>query len=84
MASRPAARNPFARNPLVALFLVHGAIGFAAAAVFVAGLILANPNELGVLLKATPLAAVLLWFASGLTFAGVQTSAAVMALAEPE
>ncbi len=77
MAVRPASQNP-----ILSLVVVHSAIGFAGAAVLVAGIVVANPNELGVLLRQTPLAAAMLWFFSGLTFASVQTGAAVMALAD--
>lgn len=77
--------NRFApKNPLLSLVFMHSAIGFAAAAILVAGIVVANPNELGALLLGTPLAAAMLWFFSGLTFASVQTGAAVMALADPD
>jgi hypothetical protein len=70
------------RPRLVRFMMLHGAIGFGIAAVFVGGILLADPGGLGRLLAprgpegVLPLA--LLWFFSGLTFGSVQIGAAVM------
>ena len=69
----------FCRMALVRFMALHAAIGFGIAAIFVAALLLADPGGIGTLLRhpsAGPVA--LLWFFSGLTFAGVQIGAAVM------
>jgi len=67
--------------------LLHGAIGFGIAAVFVALLIGTDTAGLGTLLRgaeSSPLPALLLWFLCGLTFGSVQIGAAVMLLAEDD
>ncbi len=81
-------RSPFAslgfRLPVAVRFmLLHGAIGFGIAAVFVALLMGTDMGGLGTLLRAAdshPFPALLLWFFCGLTFGSVQIGAAVMLL----
>lgn len=68
--------------PELLRFLFRNAlIGFAAAALFVAGLVLADIGRLGTVLRASDvglLAAALLVYFLGLTFAGVQIGFALM------
>lgn len=74
------------RLPLAVRFLVsHGAFGFAAAGLFVAGLLVTDPNGAGTLLMTGaghwwPVA--LLWALTGSTFAGVQIGIAIMLIGE--
>lgn len=70
---------------LVRFLIHHAAIGFGIAALFVGGLVLADPNGAGtVLLTAAghwwPVAA--LWLFTGLTFAAVQMGAATALLCD--
>jgi hypothetical protein len=65
----------------VRFMLLHGAIGFGLAAVFVALLMSSDSGGLGTLLRGAeshPFPALLLWFFCGLTFGSVQIGAAVM------
>jgi hypothetical protein len=67
--------------------LLHGAIGFGLAAVFVALLMSSDNGGLGTLLRGAeshPFPALLLWFFCGLTFGSVQIGAAVMLLGTEE
>ena len=70
------------RLPVAVRFmLLHGAIGFGIAAMFVALLLGTDMGGLGTLLRAAdsaPFPALLLWFFCGLTFGSVQIGAAVM------
>jgi hypothetical protein len=82
-------RNPirsWRRLPFAARFLLsHAAIGYGLAALFVGGLLVANPNGAGmVLLTAADhwWPALALWGLTGLTFATVQIGIATMALGE--
>lgn len=71
---------------LIKLYIRHVAIGFAVAAAFVAMLMWFNVMNLWNLVSTSDvgiLALVVLWFAHGIVFAGVQFGWAVMALAEP-
>jgi hypothetical protein len=73
--------------PIARFMLLHGAIGFGIAALFVALLVGTDNAGLGTLLRGAeshPLPALLLWFLCGLTFAGVQIGTAVMLLAEDD
>lgn len=68
---------------LVRFLAIHAAIGFAVAAVFVAGLIELNPSDIGTLLAHAddyPMPTVILWFLLGLTSSSCQMGAAVMLL----
>lgn len=72
---------------LIRLYIRSVALGFAIAAVFVAGLIWLNVANLQHLVLNTQggyLALFLLFFFNGLVFAGVQFGIAVMSLAERE
>ncbi|MGG5820318.1 hypothetical protein [Falsiroseomonas sp. HW251] len=74
------------RLPIAVRFLFsHGALGFAAAGLFVGGLLVTDPNGAGTLLLTGaghwwPLA--LLWGLTGSTFAGVQIGIAIMLMGE--
>ena len=71
---------------LIKLYIRHVAIGFAVAAAFVAMLLSFNVMNLWHLVSTSDvgiLAVVVLWFAHGIVFAGVQFGWAVMAMAEP-
>lgn len=71
---------------LIKLYIRHVLIGFAIAAGFVAMLLWFNVMNLWHLISTSDvgiLALVVLWFAHGIVFAGVQFSLAVMAMAEP-
>jgi len=71
---------------LIKLYIRHVAIGFAIAAAFVAMLLWLNVMNLWHLVSTSDvgiLALVVLWFAHGIVFAGVQFGWAVMGLAEP-
>lgn len=71
---------------LVRFYIRHVLIGFAIAAVFVAGLVALDVMGLRHLLLHTDggtLALVMLVFGNGVVFAGVQFAIAVMGLAEP-
>jgi len=71
---------------LIKLYIRHVAIGFAIAAAFVAMLLWFNVMNLWHLISTSDvglMAVVVLWFAHGIVFAGVQFGLAVMALAEP-
>src|SRR5690606_1653981 len=62
-------------------------IGFAIAAAFVAGLLWFNVANLWYLVTHNsmgPLAVLILWFANGIVFAGVQFAIAVMTLREDD
>ena len=70
---------------LVRLYIRHSLIGFAIAAVFVAGLVYFNVANLQHLLFSSPggmLGLFLLFFFNGLLFASVQFAIAVMGMAE--
>lgn len=72
---------------LVRMYIRHVLIGFAIAAVFVAGLLWLNVGNLWHLVSTSPvgwIAAAMLFFANGIVFSGVQFAIAVMQLAEPE
>lgn len=73
--------------PLVRFLLVHAAIGFAIAFVFVGGFLLADVGGMRTLMLASDIgmvAMLLFTFMTGLTFASVQMGVAVMLLGEPE
>ena len=68
---------------LIKTYILHCAIGFALAAVFVAGLLWLNIANLWHLVTHTddgPLAVFLLWLFNGLVFAGAQFGISVMRL----
>lgn len=70
---------------LIKLYIRHVAIGFAIAAAFVAMLLWFNVMNLSHLISTSDvglLALVILWFAHGIVFAGVQFGWAVMNMAE--
>ena len=70
---------------LVKMYIRNVLIGFAVAAVFVGGLLWFNVANLWHLISTSDvglLAVVVLWFAHGIVFAGVQFAWAVMAMAE--
>lgn len=70
---------------LVRLLGLHGAVGFAIAAVFMAGFLVANPGDARYLLLGSAghwWPALVLWFFLGLTFGSVQIGVAVMLLAD--
>jgi len=70
---------------LIKLYILHVLIGFAIAAGFVAMLLWFNVMNLWHLISTSDvgiLAVVILWFAHGIVFAGVQFAWAVMGLAE--
>jgi hypothetical protein len=72
---------------IIRFVLLHGAIGFGIAAVFVALLVSTDSGGLGTLLhgaESHPLPVLLLWMFCGLTFGSVQIGAAVMLLAEDD
>ncbi len=67
--------------PFLVFLMRHALIGFAIAAVFVAGVVWADPSGVGTLMLASgehPLPLALLWFFSGLTFGGVQMATVIM------
>jgi len=71
----------------VRFMLLHGAIGFAIATLFMALLLGTDAGGLATLMRGAeswPLPALLLWFFSGLTFGSVQIGAAVMLLGTEE
>lgn len=68
---------------LVRFLLLHAAIGFGLAAIFVAALLLADPGGIGTLLRRAPVASgpvLLLWLFTGMTFAAAQFGVAIMLL----
>lgn len=68
---------------LLRLLIVNAAIGFGVSAIFVAALIWTDTGQLGTLIASSPvgwLAAGILFFFVGLTFASVQMGVAVMRL----
>jgi len=72
---------------LIKLYIKNVLIGFAVAGAFVAVLLWFNVMNLWHLVSSSDagiLAVVVLWFAHGIVFAGVQFAWAVMALAERE
>ena len=72
---------------LVRLYIKNVLIGFVIAALFVALLITFDIAGLRHLLTSSPagyLAIVMLWFANGIVFAGVQFAIAVMAMREKD
>jgi len=73
--------------PLVRFLLVHAAIGFAIAFVFVGGFLLMDIGGMRTLMLASDIGLVamaLFTFMTGLTFSSVQMGVAVMLLGEPE
>ncbi len=71
--------------PVFRFYFRHVAIGFGLAAIFVAALLwlnIANLNHLIFSSDVAFLALFLLWFFNGLVFAGVQSSVAVMLMAD--
>ena len=71
--------------PVLRFFALQVAIGFGAAALFIALLLLVDPGGIGALLLAPAnglLPLVLLWLLIGLTFGGVQFAAALALQAE--
>lgn len=76
------------RLPKLVTFLVcHAAVGFALAAIFVAAILLVDPQDVGTLLMTAAghwWPAVVLWFFTGLTFGAVQIGAATMLLEHAE
>ncbi len=71
---------------LVRLYIRHVLIGFAIAGAFVAMLLWFNVMNMWHLVSTSDigvLAVIVLWFAHGVVFAGVQFAIAVMAMAEP-
>lgn len=83
-----AARRPegllqfWRRQALVRLVVTNYAVGFGMSAFLMACVLIFNPGNFGRLLESAPLAIVLLWLFTGLTFAGVQTGMAIMNLRE--
>jgi hypothetical protein len=72
---------------LVRLYIVNVLIGFAIAMAFAVGLVVLDVAHLRHLVLETDsgyLAFVMLWFANGILFAGVQFGIAVMRLAEDD
>jgi dolichyl-phosphate-mannose--protein O-mannosyl transferase len=72
---------------LIRLYITHVAIGFAIAAAFVGMLLWFNVANLWHLVTHSDqglLAVVILWFANGIVFAGVQFAIAVMRLKEDD
>ncbi|MEL6204317.1 MAG: hypothetical protein AAFR47_03265 [Pseudomonadota bacterium] len=78
--------SPSPRLPrLVRLYIRHSALGFLAAAVFVALLMWFDVARLRYLVTHTadgPLALFLLWMFNGIVFSGVQFGIAIMSLSE--
>lgn len=76
------------RLPMLVRFLVcHAAVGFGLAAVFVAAILLLDPQDAGTLLMTAAghwWPAVVLWFFTGLTFGAVQIGVATMLLEHAE
>ncbi len=69
---------------LIRFVVLHAAIGWVVAAVFMAALLATDPGGIGSLLLRSqehPLPVLLLWFFTGLTFGSAQVGAAVMLLA---
>lgn len=72
---------------LVRMYIRHVLIGFAIAAVFVAGLLWFNIGNLWHLISTSPvgwMAVAMLFFANAIVFSGVQFAIAVMQMAEKE
>ncbi|MGH1355489.1 MAG: hypothetical protein ACRBBS_10465 [Thalassovita sp.] len=72
---------------LIRLYITHVLIGFAIAAAFVAMLLYFNVGNLWHLVTHSDqgiLAVVILWFANGIVFAGVQFAIAVMRLKDDD
>lgn len=72
---------------LIRLYITHVAVGFAIAAVVVAGLLWFNVANLGHLVATSDvgwLAALLLWLFNGIVFAGVQFAIAIMGMADDD
>lgn len=72
---------------LIKLYIVHSAIGFALAAVFVAMLMYFNVMNLAHLVMHTEggfLALLVLWVSNGIVFAGVQFGIAIMRMADDD
>ncbi|QDC10465.1 hypothetical protein FHY55_14980 [Oceanicola sp. D3] len=72
---------------LITLYIRHVLIGFALAALFVAGLLWLNVGNLWHLVSHTsagPLAVFMLFMFNGIVFSGVQFGIAIMRMAEPE
>jgi len=72
---------------LIRLYIKNVLIGFGIAAIFVAALIGFNVGNLRHLMLSSPagyMAIVMMWFANGIVFAGVQFGLAVMALREKD
>lgn len=72
---------------LVRMYIRHVLIGFAIAAVFVAGLLWFNIGNLWHLVSTSPvgwMAVAMLFFANAIVFSGVQFAIAVMQMAEKE
>lgn len=72
---------------LVRMYIRHVLIGFAVAAVFVAGLLWFNIGNLWHLVSTSPvgwMAVAMLFFANAIVFSGVQFAIAVMQMAEKE
>mgnify|MGYP002655402442 CR=1 FL=1 len=76
--------KPWRRLPMLVRFLLrHAAIGFALAAIFVAAILVLNPQDAGTLLVTGAghwWPVVVLWFFTGLTFGSVQIGAVTMLL----
>ncbi len=71
---------------LIKLYIRHVIIGFAIAAAFVGMLLWFNVMNMWHLISTSDvgiLALVVLWFAHGIVFAGVQFAIAIMLMAEP-
>lgn len=72
---------------LVRMYIRHVLIGFAIAAVFVAGILWFNVGNLWHLVSTSPvgwMAVAMLFFANAIVFSGVQFAIAVMQMAEKE
>ncbi|MDF1853921.1 hypothetical protein [Pseudooceanicola sp.] len=69
---------------LVRLYILSVVVGFAVAALFVAGLVLLDVGGLRHLVQGDsgPLAIFLLWFFNGIVFSGVQFAYRIMRMAE--
>lgn len=85
--ARPPKTPPPKTPPLVRLLVRNAAFGFAVAGAFIGSLLIFDIGGLGTLVaeqRDGPLAAVVLTFATGLTFGSVQMGIAIMQLADKD
>jgi hypothetical protein len=80
--------GPWRRLPIAVRFLIsHAAFGFAAAGIFVGGLLVTDPGGVGTLLLTGAdhwWPAAMLWGLVGLTFGSVQIGVAVMTMGKDD